>query len=324
MVARPAGRCSVAWDAVLQLVIAVLGVVAGFGGARLLRRPSSTASAASIGRSVGAAVGQRRRLDLARLQRSTFSEMMRHVTSRGGRPVVPDAFGVRLHPDDHATVAQAPGFFTQGIEEAVRHAGRDHGWTVPARIRIEVHVDPARRAGVPGVDASSPATPDPRRYARAAEAPAPTSPPRPARLERSDEPGVSHDLIDDTATLGRGSDRTIRIDDKRASRRHASVHRRGDRWVVVDERSSNGTSLNGEELLAGDEVSLADGDEIGIGPVAVVFRAGDPGPPAPAPVPSTTRLRPVAPVLDDQQRQEISQEYLPDGSDAGPDATRRR
>ncbi len=305
----------------LELVVVVLGVAAGFGGARLLRRPSSAASAASIGRSVGAAVGQRRRLDLARLQRSTFSEMMRHVTSRGGRPVVPDAFRVRLHPDDHDTVAQAPGFFTQGIEEAVRHAGRDHGWTVPARIRIEVAVDPTRRPGVPGVDASSPATPEPRRYAQPVEGPAPAPAPRPARLEPKDETRGAYELVDAAATLGRGTDRTIRIDDKRASRRHASVRRRGDSWVVVDERSSNGTRLNGRELPAEQETLLADGDEIGIGPVTLVFRAGDPAPPVPPPVPPTTKLRPVEPVLDDQQRHEISQEYLPD---AGSDGTRRR
>ena len=152
--------------------------------------PPPRPGAASVGRSVGGAVGTRRELDLPHLQRSVLSEMLRHVRPERGRAAVPPEFRVRLHPDDKATVDQAPGFFRQGLEEALAKAGREHGWDVPARVRIELEADPARRRGVPGGG-----RPRPRR-ARAGRRPAPAPAPappgaggdRPARAERRARP----------------------------------------------------------------------------------------------------------------------------------------
>ena len=271
---RAAG--SVPWLVVIQLLAVLVGVVAGFGGARVLRRPSRTAGAASVGRSVGSAVGTRRDLDLPRLQRSVLSEMMRHVVTRGGVTVVPAAYTVRLHPDDHETVQQAPGFFVQGLEQALAAAGRDHGWPVPTRLRIDLQADPSRKPGAPAVDAPEPAAaPIPPPVAAppavVVAAPAAVGP----RLERSDgEP--PHPLVADTTTLGRGSDRSVRIHDNRASRQHATIARTGGAFTLTDDGSSNGTRLNEAPLPAHVPTVLADGDRIGIGPVVFVFRVGTP------------------------------------------------
>ena len=257
----------------LTLVAVLVGLLAGFGGARILRRPAATASAASVGRSVGGAVGTRRELDLPHLQRSVLSEMLRHVRPERGRAAaVPSEYRVRLHPDDKATVDQAPGFFRQGLEEALAKAGREHGWDVPERVRIDLEADPSRRRGAPAVDARAPlaAAPEP------APAPAPAPPPAPvasaagARLVRAD--GPDHPLADPT-TIGRGPDRDIQVDDNRVSRRHAVVRRDGDRWTITDEGSSNGTRRNGSRIAPTAPVPLSDGDEIGIGPVTFTFRS---------------------------------------------------
>jgi len=258
---------------VLTLVVVLVGMLAGFTGSRILRRPASTAGAASMARSVGGTLGARRELDLPHLQRATLSEMLRHVRPERAGGAVPAEFRVRLHPDDKATVDQAPGFFRQGLEQALAKAGEDHGWEVPSRLRIDLDADPSRPRGAPAVDARGPAA---RAEAAPAPAPAPApeaAPPAPAaaRLVRSD--GTDH-VLEGTTTIGRGPDRTIRIDDSRVSRNHAVVRPDGARWTLTDEGSSNGTRHNGSRITATTPVPLTDGDRIGIGPVELVFRTG--------------------------------------------------
>jgi hypothetical protein len=240
---------------VLTLVTVLVGMLAGFAGSRFLRRPASTANAASMARSVGGTIGARRELDLPHLQRAALSEMLRHV--RPDREV-PTEFRVRLHPDDKATVDQAPGFFRQGLEQALAKAGTEHGWDVPSHVRIELDADPGRPRGAPAVDARGRA---------------PARPPvaEPARLTRDD--GTEH-VLEAVTTIGRGPDRDIRIDDSRVSRNHAVVRRDGEHWTVTDEGSSNGTRRNGLRITPTTPIRLADGDQLGIGPVTYVFRSG--------------------------------------------------
>jgi hypothetical protein len=227
---------------------------------------------------VGGAVGSRRELDLPHLQRSVLSEMLRHVRPERGRAAVPPEYRVRLHPADKATVDQAPGFFRQGLEEALAKAGQDHGWDVPARVRIEIEADPARRPGVPAVDArlaapvGSAAAGPPRAPAPPGPVPAPAPAPEvTARLVRSD--GPDH-VLGSVTTIGRGPDRDIPVDDTRVSRHHAVIRRDGDRWTLTDEGSSNGTRRNGTQLTPTSPIRLSDGDEIGVGPVTFTFRSG--------------------------------------------------
>ncbi len=57
------------------------------------------------------------------------------------------------------------------------------------------------------------------------------------------------------------------------SRRHAKVTRLGeDRYYVMDLSSTNFTHVNGEKLEAFEPKVLADGDEIFLGTLKLVFR----------------------------------------------------
>ena len=70
--------------------------------------------------------------------------------------------------------------------------------------------------------------------------------------------------------LGRGGDAEVRIDLGRVSRVHARIMVRGERALLEDLGSKNGTFLRGARLEAPAE--LADGDEIGVGPAVLLFR----------------------------------------------------
>lgn len=69
-------------------------------------------------------------------------------------------------------------------------------------------------------------------------------------------------------SIGRSKDSDVQIDDRYASGLHARVFSRGDRYLVEDMSSTNGTLLNGATLKG--EAELLDGDTVQIGDT--VFR----------------------------------------------------
>ncbi len=61
--------------------------------------------------------------------------------------------------------------------------------------------------------------------------------------------------------------------DKLTSRRHATVTYENGNYVILDERSANGTFVNGQQLEEMAPRTLHDGDHIGIGEHELVFQA---------------------------------------------------
>jgi pSer/pThr/pTyr-binding forkhead associated (FHA) protein len=73
-------------------------------------------------------------------------------------------------------------------------------------------------------------------------------------------------LDQDVTHLGRGSDADIRFDEYRVSRDHAIVVRHGRHLRLLDNRSANGTFVNGRRIVA---TNISAGDVIDVGPVRV-------------------------------------------------------
>ena len=71
-------------------------------------------------------------------------------------------------------------------------------------------------------------------------------------------------------SIGRSGDADVQIEDRYASGIHARVFPRGDRFLVEDMNSTNGTLLNGASLR--DEAELIDGDTIQIGDTVFRFQ----------------------------------------------------
>lgn len=72
--------------------------------------------------------------------------------------------------------------------------------------------------------------------------------------------------------IGRAADAAVRISSAKVSRRHARITVAGDRAQLEDLGSRNGTFLGKRKVSA--PVTLADGDEIVIGPAVLVFVGG--------------------------------------------------
>lgn len=75
--------------------------------------------------------------------------------------------------------------------------------------------------------------------------------------------------------LGRGMSANVRLDDPTVSRRHAIIAQREHGVVLLDDRSMNGTWLNGERVS---EAPLSDGDVIQLGAVQLRYLASPAAP----------------------------------------------
>ena len=68
--------------------------------------------------------------------------------------------------------------------------------------------------------------------------------------------------------IGRGLTSDVRIEEQRVSRSHAILVRHGHHTRLLDNRSANGTFVNGRQIIA---TNIADGDVIRIGPVVMTY-----------------------------------------------------
>ncbi len=76
-------------------------------------------------------------------------------------------------------------------------------------------------------------------------------------------------LTSDVVHVGRGIAADVRLDDHTVSARHAILVARGERLRILDDRSTNGTIVNGRRV---DEAELRDGDVVVLGRVVLTYR----------------------------------------------------
>lgn len=81
-------------------------------------------------------------------------------------------------------------------------------------------------------------------------------------------------LVRPITRIGRSFAAHVQLDDPGVSRRHALVMLRQGRVRIVDDRSANGTWVNGRRVV---DAELRDGDVIAIGRVTLVFVDGGRG-----------------------------------------------
>ncbi len=80
--------------------------------------------------------------------------------------------------------------------------------------------------------------------------------------------GARYLLDTDVTTVGRHPEADIFFDDVTVSRRHAEITRHSRQFEIVDQRSLNGTYVNGERV---DRATLTNGSEVRIGKFRLTF-----------------------------------------------------
>ena len=115
------------------------------------------------------------------------------------------------------------------------------------------------------------------------------------RLYVSEGPlkGQTFDFQKRTVFIGRSSRNDIQINDKMISRKHLKIFKTGESFSIEDLRSTNGTLLNGEMVMPGQDYELTEHDTIVIGNTVIQL-----GGISPIKALGTKDLEPPSPIPD--------------------------
>ena len=94
--------------------------------------------------------------------------------------------------------------------------------------------------------------------------------------------GVTHELVDEAITIGRGADNTIIVNDPSISTHHAQLLLEGDTYRLKDLDSTNGTRVNGKPVT---ESVLRVDDRIRFGAAEAKYQSSTAGGSNPLPKP---------------------------------------
>jgi len=174
----------------------------------------------------------------------------------------PNHFEFRLSPADAERFEQAEAALVSELKEVVRENAAERGWGLVGPPEIAFAVERRLKKGEFRCTAS---------LVEGEESvpPAPAGAPSLVIHEGGEARTVR--LARDNLTIGRLSDCDVVIADKGASRRHAQIRSKDDRYTLTDLGSTNGTRLNGQIIQTHE---LADGDRITIGTTVLEFHRG--------------------------------------------------
>ena len=225
------------------------------------------------------------------LARKLVKEMDDHRSVSVSRVYVPNEYTLYLSPQDRKQFDGYEGSLVGELEEYLTEHARREEYALLTPPRVLVTVDDDLAVGEFGIATRMVAAEDEPKpelelpldqpaqtmiYKTPAPAPAPVvptpepepEPEPPRRVYTLTMDGKRRELSTERAVLGRSRDCDLRVSDLNVSRRHAEIREEGDRWILVDLGSTNGTLLNGRKI---DREQLSDGDTITLGSTEIVF-----------------------------------------------------
>ncbi|HXQ18390.1 MAG TPA: DUF3662 and FHA domain-containing protein [Acidimicrobiales bacterium] len=176
-------------------------------------------------------------------------DLHRRVGVRG--LIAPNVFTVTLSATDADRFSNFIEALIRELAEAAREHARNENYTFVGPIDVHVLEGSRLRAG---------------RFTITAEVVAGPEGLHPARLLLPD--GTQVNIESEPVVIGRLPECSVPLGDANVSRRHAEVRRIGEKFVVSDLGSTNGTRVNGVPVR---EHFLSSGDEITIGSTTLAF-----------------------------------------------------
>ncbi|MEC8762726.1 MAG: DUF2662 domain-containing protein [Microbacterium sp.] len=166
------------------------------------------------------------------------------------RILAPNTFTVRLAPADDERMQAIGQPLVDELAELVTKHARSQGYTFAGPVSVTIRRDDALSTGTLQVDSS-------------------TAQGSVSWRGVLDIAGQRHPLVKARTVIGRGSDADITLADSGTSRRHVEVLWDGERAMVRDLGSTNGTLLNGRKIT---ESPLPTDSTITIGRTDMIFR----------------------------------------------------
>lgn len=188
------------------------------------------------------------------------------VVSRD-RILAPNTFVVHLSPADDDRMRQLGHALGDELDALVQKHARTQGYSFAGPVSITIERDEAVSTGTLRVESE-------------------TASGTVSWQGVVDIDGRRHPLVKSRTVIGRGSDADITISDSGTSRKHVEILWDGERAMVRDLGSTNGTTLNGRKVS---EAPLAPDSTVTIGRTNIVFRVVAQAAPARRNDPDATR-----------------------------------
>ncbi|MEA2498292.1 MAG: hypothetical protein QOH26_697 [Actinomycetota bacterium] len=221
--------------------------------------------------------------------RRILREMAEGKTLSVNKVYAPNEFEVQMGPDDYSRFAQMEAGLVKEFSELVIESAKDNRWNLMGLPKITFVEVEGLGKGSYRVDASFAADPDQVQHVSTREPsgdldasgamPAASAKklgvgsdaPQLLVLDSDGKPAERISITRHPVSIGRMATSGVVLSDPNVSRRHAELRRDGDKWVLEDLGSTNGTSVNGK--LAKEHV-LKDGDRLAFGTSELVFSDG--------------------------------------------------
>jgi hypothetical protein len=198
------------------------------------------------------------------------------VVGPRGQVIVPNAYWVRMHPDDFAAVQSYRDTLQDELARYVSSLALAVGASMPGHPRVRVlaqgDVPPRRVRVIARVVSAFPHSPE---LTRTQEwSPDVIASARSSTLACAAATfllvydGRRIPISEAVVTIGRSLDNDIVVDETTVSRRHAQLRRRYGQYVIYDLGSRGGTLVNGRTVR---EAPLDHGDVVSLGGVEMHF-----------------------------------------------------
>lgn len=170
------------------------------------------------------------------------------VVSRD-RILAPNSLTVRLSPTDDEKMATLGSALGAELDTLVQKHAKAQGYSFAGPVTITIRRDDSVPTGTIGIDSG-------------------TASGQVSWRAVVDVEGKRHPLTKSRTIIGRGSDADITIADSGTSRKHVEILWDGERAMVRDLGSTNGSFLNGQKV---GEAALAPDSTVRIGRTDIVF-----------------------------------------------------
>jgi len=195
------------------------------------------------------------RVHPAEIAKALLARMRETECPSGHRPIVANQYTIRLSRADFAAIEQIRPEVQAELLHLLRVTADSEDWDMPGPLRVGWDPDPRLSEGQMFIEAEFVAG-LPRGWLRVIRGP----------LE-----GREFALNQAETTIGRAPGNHIVLQDSDVSRLHAVVHAVGDRFILEDRESTNGTYVNHKQVT---HARLATGDLIELGGTILAFERG--------------------------------------------------
>jgi hypothetical protein len=220
----------------------------------------------------------RTRMQPVEVAKRLSREMEARRTVAINRVLVPNRYVAHLSAEDFDQFGSIRATLQKEMATYLMEYAEERSYTMPGTAEVALERDDSIRSGGlrvdarmedVGDDALAGTTPlQPTQLMPEPDLPVPDHRPQSGGRARVELQGASCFLDRDVASLGRGLDNDVVVEDPRVSRHHARLQRGPRGWELADLASTNGTFINGKQVR---QRVIAHGDTISLGGLELKF-----------------------------------------------------